>query len=107
VLSQRTDGEGLHAAIRAAVEGFTTLAGEYRDLLVDGAGAVGGLEGKPRRSRLTSTSPHASSRCCSCCSGSVTRHSLRRLESHPHTAKFHVARSSASSPHRPYRRRWP
>ena len=48
VLSQRTDGEGLHAAIRAAAEGLTTLAGEYRDLLVDGRDAAGGLEWESR-----------------------------------------------------------
>jgi DNA-binding NarL/FixJ family response regulator len=92
VLSQRTDGEGLHAAIRAAVEGFTTLAGEYRDLLVDGAGAVGGLEGEteeePAHVDLT---PREQQVLQLLAQGASNKTIARRLEITPHTAKFHVA----------------
>jgi DNA-binding NarL/FixJ family response regulator len=92
VLSQRTDGEGLHAAIRAAVEGFTTLAGEYRDLLVDGAGAAGGLEGEteeePAHVDLT---PREQQVLQLLAQGASNKTIARRLEITPHTAKFHVA----------------
>jgi DNA-binding NarL/FixJ family response regulator len=90
VLSQRTDGEGLHAAIRAAVEGFTTLAGEYRDLLVDGA--AGGLEGEteeePAHVDLT---PREQQVLHLLAQGASNKTIARRLEITPHTAKFHVA----------------
>src|SRR5204862_7502896 len=46
VLSHRTDGEGLHAAMTAAAARLTSLAGEYRDLLMDDRSAGSGLLGQ-------------------------------------------------------------
>jgi DNA-binding NarL/FixJ family response regulator len=92
VLSQRTDGEGLHAAIRAAAEGLTTLAGEYRNLLVEGTEVAGGLEGvmeeEPAHVDLT---PRELQVLQLLAQGASNKTIARRLEITPHTAKFHVA----------------
>jgi DNA-binding NarL/FixJ family response regulator len=92
VLSQRTDGEGLHAAIRAAAEGFTTLAGEFRDLLVDGTEAPNELnreaEEEPTHVDLT---PREQQVLQLLAQGASNKSIARRLEITPHTAKFHVA----------------
>jgi DNA-binding NarL/FixJ family response regulator len=92
VLSHRTDGEGLHAAIRAAAGGLTTLAGEYRDLLVEDRGAAAGLEGEmeeePAHVDLT---PRELQVLQLLAQGASNKTIARRLEITPHTAKFHVA----------------
>ena len=92
MLSQRTDGETLHAAIRAAAEGLTTLAGEYRDLLVEGTEAAGGLEGEmgeePAHVDLTQRELQVLQLLAQ---GASNKAIARRLEITPHTAKFHVA----------------
>jgi DNA-binding NarL/FixJ family response regulator len=92
VLSHRTDGEGLHAAIRAAAAGLTTLAGEYRDLLVEDRDAAAGLEGEmeeePAHIDLT---PRELQVLQLLAQGASNKTIARRLEITPHTAKFHVA----------------
>jgi DNA-binding NarL/FixJ family response regulator len=92
VLSHRTDGEGLHAAIRAAAAGLTTLAGEYRDLLVEDRDAAAGLEGEmeeePAHVDLT---PRELQVLQLLAQGASNKTIARRLEITPHTAKFHVA----------------
>ncbi len=92
VLSQRTDEEGLHAAIRAAAEGLTTLTGEYRDLLFESTEAAGGLEGdveeEPAHVDLT---PRELQVLQLLARGASNKTIARRLEITPHTAKFHVA----------------
>jgi DNA-binding NarL/FixJ family response regulator len=92
VLSQRTRGAGLHAAIRAAAEGLTTVAGEYRDLLVDGTEAAGELdreaEEQPAHIDLT---PREQQVLQLLAQGASNKTIARRLEITPHTAKFHVA----------------
>ena len=92
VLSHRTDGERLHAAIRAAAAGLTTLAGEYRDLLVEDRDAAAGLEGEmgeePAHIDLT---PRELQVLQLLARGASNKTIARRLEITPHTAKFHVA----------------
>jgi DNA-binding NarL/FixJ family response regulator len=92
VLSQRTDGEGLRAAIRAAAEGLTTLAGDYRDLLIGGTENAGGLDEEtgeePAHIDLT---PREQQVLRLLVQGASNKAIARRLEITPHTAKFHVA----------------
>jgi DNA-binding NarL/FixJ family response regulator len=80
----------LHAAIRAAVEGLTTLAGEYRDLLVEGRDAAGGLEGEMDEEPAHLT-PRELQVLQLLAQGASNKTIARRLEITPHTAKFHVA----------------
>ena len=89
VLSHRTDGEGLHAAIRAAAGGLTTLAGEYRDLLVEDKDAAAGLEGEMEEE--PALTPRELQVLQLLAQGASNKTIARRLEITPHTAKFHVA----------------
>jgi DNA-binding NarL/FixJ family response regulator len=92
VLSEHIDGEGLHAAVRAAAAGLATLSAEYRDLLVDRAEATGGLERttdtEPTHIDLT---PRELQVLQLLAQGASNKAIARRLEITPHTAKFHVA----------------
>lgn len=94
VLSEHTDGEALHAAIRAAAEGLTTLSADFRDLVVDGGEVAGGLEPdvdaetEPAHADLT---PRELQVLQLLAQGASNKAVARRLEITPHTAKFHVA----------------
>jgi DNA-binding NarL/FixJ family response regulator len=92
VLSEHADGEALHAAVRAAAAGLTILSADYRDLLVDGAEAAGGLEreaeSEPANIDLTQRELQVLQLLVQ---GASNKAIARRLEITPHTAKFHVA----------------
>ena len=92
VLSEHADGEALHAAIRAAAEGLTALSADFRELLVDGAEAAGGLEreveSEPANVDLTQRELQVLQLLAQ---GASNKAIARRLEITPHTAKFHVA----------------
>ena len=92
VLSEHTDGEALHAAIRAAAEGLTTLSADFRDLLIGGAEASGGLarhvDSEPAHVDLTQRELQVLQLLAQ---GASNKSIARRLEITPHTAKFHVA----------------
>jgi DNA-binding NarL/FixJ family response regulator len=92
VLSQRADREVLRAAIYAAVEGLTTLAGEYRDLLVDGAETASGLAAEAEEELAhVDLTPREQQVLQLLAQGASNKMIARRLEITPHTAKFHVA----------------
>jgi DNA-binding NarL/FixJ family response regulator len=91
VLSRRTDGEGLHAAIRAAARGFTILAGEYRDLLVEGTEAADGLDRDEEDLAHIDLTPREQQVLRLLAQGASNKTIARSLEITPHTAKFHVA----------------
>jgi DNA-binding NarL/FixJ family response regulator len=92
VLSRRVDSEELYAAIRAAAEGLTTLARDFRDLLVEGTENASGLEveaeEEPAHIDLT---PREQQVLRLLAQGASNKTIARRLEITPHTAKFHVA----------------
>ena len=92
VLSLHTDGEDLHAAVRAAAVGLTTLAREFRDLLIDGTEAAGGLERQTEDEAVPiDLTPRERQVLQLMAQGASNKTIARRLEITPHTAKFHVA----------------
>jgi DNA-binding CsgD family transcriptional regulator len=92
VLSARTSGKALHAAIQAASQGLTTVSPEHLEELVDGMDAGGGLErdaeAEPTHVELTEREQQVLQLLAQGASNKII---ARHLGITPHTAKFHVA----------------
>lgn len=92
VLSKHVDGEALHAAVRAAAEGLTTLSQDVRDLLLGEADAAGDpdedADDAPAHVDLT---PREQQVLQLLAQGASNKEIARSLRITPHTAKFHVA----------------
>jgi len=93
VLADDCDGETLHAAIRSAMQGLTTVSAEFRTLVVDGGHALGALPDDvydigPPAVDLTARELEVLHLLAE---GASNKLIARRLEITPHTAKFHVA----------------
>jgi len=96
VLSARTGGRALYAAIAAATQGLTTLSPEHIEEVVDAADAGHGLErdgeAEPAQVELTEREQQVLQLLAQGASNKVI---ARRLGITPHTAKFHVASIAA------------
>jgi DNA-binding NarL/FixJ family response regulator len=92
ILPAHTRGRELHAAIRAAAEGLTTIAADFRDLVAAPAEVSGELAGDadidPVDINLT---PRELQVLHLLVQGASNKIIARELEITPHTAKFHVA----------------
>ena len=92
VLSARTSGKALYAAIQAGAQGLTTVSPEHLEELVDGMDAGGGLErdaeAEPTHVELTEREQQVLQLLAQGASNKII---ARRLGITPHTAKFHVA----------------
>jgi DNA-binding NarL/FixJ family response regulator len=91
VLPRHTGGRVLGAAISAAAAGLTVVAGQFRDLIVEGtetAIALDAGDAEPASSDLT---PRERQVLELLARGASNKAIARRLEITPHTAKFHVA----------------
>jgi len=92
VLPRHTTGRALGAAISAAAAGLTVVAGDFRDLIVEGAGVAIALDGEgdaePTSVDLT---PRERQVLELLARGASNKAIARHLEITPHTAKFHVA----------------
>jgi DNA-binding NarL/FixJ family response regulator len=92
VLSECADGDILRTAIRAAAQGLTTLAAEFRDHLVDASDSRSALESEaedePPPIELTARELQVLRLLAE---GASNKSIARRLGITPHTAKFHVA----------------
>jgi DNA-binding NarL/FixJ family response regulator len=92
VLSEAADGAILGTAIRAAVQGLTTVSAEFRDHLVDASGSRSALESDakdgPPPIELTAREQQVLRLLAE---GASNKSIARRLGITPHTAKFHVA----------------
>jgi DNA-binding NarL/FixJ family response regulator len=92
VLSECADGDILCTAIRAAVQGLTTVSAEFRDHLVDGSGPRSALESdaedEPPPIELTARELQVLRLLAE---GASNKLIARHLGITPHTAKFHVA----------------
>jgi len=92
VLPLHTSGRALGAAISAAAAGLTVVAGDFRDLIVEGAEVAIALDGEgdaePASVDLT---PREREVLELLARGASNKAIARRLEITPHTAKFHVA----------------
>jgi DNA-binding NarL/FixJ family response regulator len=92
VVSERVDGEALHAAVRAAVEGLTTLSSDLRDLLLGGPEDPDGLEREvDTEPVLVDLTPRELQVLQLLAQGASNKVIARSLRITPHTAKFHVA----------------
>ena len=92
VLPQHTDGQALSCAIRAAAEGLTVVAGDFRDLLVKDTEAAVGLEAEPdTEAGSIELTPRELEVLELLVEGASNKAIARRLDITPHTAKFHVA----------------
>ena len=92
VLSPRTDAQALASAIRAAAQGLTVLAAEFRDRVVEGSEATLALEAEPDAEAASiDLTPREREVLQLLAQGSSNKAIARRLEITPHTAKFHVA----------------
>jgi DNA-binding NarL/FixJ family response regulator len=96
VLSARTGGRALHAAIVAATQGLTTLSPEHLEAVVDGTDVGHGLErdgeAEAAHVELTEREQQVLQLLAQGASNKVI---ARRLGITPHTAKFHVASIAA------------
>jgi DNA-binding CsgD family transcriptional regulator len=96
VLSARTGGRALYAAIVAAMQGLATLSPEHLEEIVDRADAGHGLErdgeAEPAHVELTEREQQVLQLLAQGASNKVI---ARRLGITPHTAKFHVASIAA------------
>jgi DNA-binding NarL/FixJ family response regulator len=96
VLSARTSGKALYAAIQAAAQGLNTLSPEHLEELVDGTDAGGALErdadAEPMHVELTEREQQVLQLLAQ---GASNKTIARRLGITPHTAKFHVASIAA------------
>jgi DNA-binding NarL/FixJ family response regulator len=92
VLPRHASGWALGAAISAAAEGLTVVAGEFRDLIVEGTQAAIALdvEGDAEPTSIDLT-PRERQVLELLARGASNKAIARRLEITPHTAKFHVA----------------
>jgi len=92
VLPRHTSGRALAAAISAAAAGLTVVAGDFRDLIVEGTDVAIALDGEgdaePASVDLT---PRERQVLELLARGASNKAIARRLEITPHTAKFHVA----------------
>ena len=92
VLPRHTGGRALGAAISAAAAGLTVVAGQFRDLLVEGTETAialdAGGDAEPASIELT---PRERQVLELLARGASNKAIARRLEITPHTAKFHVA----------------
>jgi DNA-binding NarL/FixJ family response regulator len=93
VLADDCDGEALHAAIRSAMQGLTTVSAEFRTLVVDEGHALGALPDDvydigPPAVDLTARELEVLHLLAE---GASNKLIARRLEITPLTAKFHVA----------------
>jgi DNA-binding NarL/FixJ family response regulator len=92
VLPRHTGGRALGAAIRAVAAGLTVVAGQFRDLLVEGTETAialdAGGDAEPAGIDLT---PRERQVLELLAQGASNKAIARRLEITPHTAKFHVA----------------
>jgi DNA-binding NarL/FixJ family response regulator len=92
VLGQHTDGRALGCAIRAAAEGLTVVAGDFRDLLVKDTEAAVGLDAEPdTEAGNIELTPREREVLELLVEGASNKAIARRLDITPHTAKFHVA----------------
>jgi DNA-binding NarL/FixJ family response regulator len=92
VLSPHTDAQALASAIRAAAQGLTVLAAEFRDRIVEGSEATLALEAEPDAETASiDLTPRERQVLQLLAQGASNKAIARRLDITPHTAKFHVA----------------
>ena len=91
VLPRHTSGRALGAAISAAAAGLTVVAGDFRDLIVEGTdGAIAlDVEGDAEPASIDLT-PRERQVLELLARGASNKAIARRLQITPHTAKFHV-----------------
>ena len=92
VLPRHTGGRALGAAISAVAAGLTVVAGDFRDLIVDGTDVAIALDadGETEATNIDLT-PRERQVLELLAQGASNKAIARRLEITPHTAKFHVA----------------